>query len=84
MFGKPKAKPDPEPAEDNRELDEAERVYAHKYLRLLDLRTPDGEIAFRPDDALYLLKNPRLDWHEAERLLRAGCKPELVIRILEE
>lgn len=84
MFGKPAPKPEAEPAEDNRELDEIERVYAYKYLRILELRTPDGTPAFHPDDALYLLKNPFFDWHEADRLLRAGCKPELVIRLLEE
>lgn len=83
MFGK-QVKPAPEPAEDNRELDELERVYAHKYLRLLELRTPAGNPAFHPDDVLHLLRNPRLDWHEAEKLLASGCSPALVIRLLEE
>lgn len=72
---KPKEEPKTEPVAD-RPLTEFEEIAAWRYLMLLDLK-------FTPDDALHLLMNPRLDWHQAKRLIDKGCSHELVIRILE-
>lgn len=87
IFGqgrKPPEEPKPIPVASDQELDELQRIYANKFLNLLSLRTKAGDIAFTPDDALHLLENPRLDWHEAERLLAKGCPSTTVIRLLEE
>lgn len=39
------------------------------------------ELGFRPDDAL-LLAVAAVDWHEAQRLLAAGCDHNTATRIL--
>lgn len=78
MFGKPKKKSDPPPTPaEKRELTEAEQLLAWRYLMLLDL-------GFVPDEAYTLIRNPRLNWHDAERLIQKGCPRDLAIRILEE
>lgn len=73
----PQSTPEPEPQrEEDRELTAEEQRLSWRYLMLIDL-------GFAPDDALHLIRNPHLDWHDAERLVKKGCPKELILRILE-
>lgn len=54
--------------------DETTRVAAHRINRFLDL-------GFSPAYAIKLTE-AGIDWHEAERLIRAGCEPLLAYKIL--
>ena len=57
---------------------EGERLHSWRYMMLVH------GLDFPPDDALKLLNNRNLDWHEAERLVNSGCPPHLVVKILED
>lgn len=78
MFGRPKKEePEQTAAPTDAALTELQSRTAWRYLMLLDL-------GFTPDDSLHLVRNPHLDWHEAERLVRRGCPLDIVVRLLED
>lgn len=62
-------------AEGTLERSSPEQLHLWRQERLLELGVPELEAS-----ALAVARN--FDWHEAERLIRKGCPPELVFKIL--
>lgn len=67
--------PDPPQPDSSDELSAAAQVTAWRSLMLLDL-------GFSMDQVQKLATRLDFDWHEAERLRRLGCSPEVAFDIL--
>ena len=73
---KPEQEPKQEPApKDDPELSELEAIVKWRFDRLCEIGIP-------VEDVLFLIRNPHMDWHAADRLIRRGCPPQMIVKLL--